>query len=97
MRRLATALGALATAGIMTLTLPGTASAAHGRLVIAPNKVIQNPSGCYAAPVFPLTVQNETDEYALVYDGANCTGNAIAIVPPGGRTTQEFGRSVYIK
>ncbi|MFF7455399.1 hypothetical protein [Kitasatospora sp. NPDC008115] len=96
MRRLATVLGTLAAAGTMALALPGTASAANGELLISPNVVIDNPSGCYNAPIFPLIVRNNTDEYALVYNGPNCTGHVIAVVPPGGQTTQEFGSSVFV-
>ncbi|MFF0390071.1 hypothetical protein ACFYS8_15510 [Kitasatospora sp. NPDC004615] len=97
MRRLATVLGTLATAGTIALTLPGAALAANGTLIIAPNQTINNPSGCYNAQIFPLILRNDTDEYALVYDGPNCTGQVIAVVPPGGSTTQEFGASVFIK
>ncbi|MEU8539004.1 hypothetical protein AB0C52_03225 [Streptomyces sp. NPDC048717] len=97
MRRLATALGALAATALLSLALPGTASAANGQLFIAPDTTIRNPSGCYEAPVFPLILRNQTNASALVHDGANCTGRVIAVVPPGGRTTQEFGRSVSIK
>ncbi|KIQ65598.1 hypothetical protein TR51_17380 [Kitasatospora griseola] len=75
---------------------PDAASAATGTLFIAPNQTIENPSGCYNAQIFPLILRNETNEYALVYDGSNCTGQVIAVVPPGGSTTQEFGQSVYI-
>ncbi|MFF2076971.1 hypothetical protein ACFVXG_19680 [Kitasatospora sp. NPDC058162] len=96
MRRLATVLGTLATAGVMALALPNTAFAARGELIFAPGKVITNPSGCYNAPIFPLILENRTNEYALVYSGPNCSGDVIATVPPGGRTTQEFGSSVFI-
>ncbi|MGX4734684.1 hypothetical protein [Kitasatospora griseola] len=96
MRRLATVLSTLATAATMALALPDAASAATGTLFIAPNQSIENPSGCYNAQIFPLILRNETNEYALVYDGSNCTGQVIAVVPPGGSTTQEFGQSVYI-
>ncbi|MET8542100.1 hypothetical protein ABZW03_15790 [Kitasatospora sp. NPDC004799] len=97
MRRLATVLGALAAAGTMALALPHAAFAAHGQLVIAPATIVKDPSGCYNAQVVPLILRNETDESATVYDGANCTGQVIAVVPPGGHTTQEFGSSVYVK
>ncbi|MFE7532572.1 hypothetical protein ACFU7Y_43820 [Kitasatospora sp. NPDC057542] len=96
MRRLATALGTLAAAGAMAIALPNAAFAARGQLILAPGQFIQNPSGCYNAPIFPLIVQNETNESVRVYDGPNCTGNVIAVVPPGGGTTQEFGSSVYV-
>ncbi|MFE6867878.1 hypothetical protein ACFVFS_15080 [Kitasatospora sp. NPDC057692] len=97
MRRLTTVLGALAAAGAMALTLPGTALAATGKLVIAPSTVITDPSGCYNSSIVPLIVFNETDGTALVYSGPNCTGSVIAVVPPGGGTTQEFGSSVFVR
>ncbi|MET8701529.1 hypothetical protein ACFVUH_20015 [Kitasatospora sp. NPDC058032] len=97
MRRLTAVLGTLAAAGTMALAMPTTALAATGKLVIAPDTVITNPSGCYNSTIVPLIVFNETDGFALVYSGPNCTGNVIAVVPPGGGTTQEFGSSVYIK
>ncbi|MFJ6618588.1 hypothetical protein ACIQOW_13555 [Kitasatospora sp. NPDC091335] len=59
--------------------------------------VIEHPSGCYSAPVYPLVPRNQSDGYALVYDGRNCTGHVIAVVPPGEQTTQEFGSSVFVK
>ncbi|MFJ5924606.1 hypothetical protein ACIQF6_18605 [Kitasatospora sp. NPDC092948] len=96
MRRLATVLGTLAAASTMALALPTAALAASGTLYIAPNQAIDNPSGCYNGQIFPLVVRNETNEYALIYDGPNCTGQVIAVVPPGGSSTQEFGASVYI-
>ncbi|MFE7592224.1 hypothetical protein ACFU6K_22735 [Kitasatospora sp. NPDC057512] len=96
MRRLTTVLGTLAAAGTMALALPNTAFAAHGELIFNPGQtVIENPSGCNNATYRPLIVQNDTNEYALVYDGPDCTGNVIAVVPPGGHTTQEFGSSVF--
>ncbi|GAA1389713.1 hypothetical protein GCM10009639_17680 [Kitasatospora putterlickiae] len=97
MRRLATVLGTLAAAGTMAIALPTTALAADGQLLISPNVVIENPSGCYDAPVFPLILRNNTDEYVLVYDGPHCTGHVLAVVPPGGHTTQEFGSSVFVR
>ncbi|MBO1417867.1 hypothetical protein [Streptomyces sp. FH025] len=96
MRRLATVLGTFAAAGAMAIALPNAAFAATGQLIFAPGQFIQNPSGCYNAPIFPLIVQNETNKNATVYDGPNCTGNVLATVPPGGGTTQEFGSSVYV-
>lgn len=96
MRRVATMLGTLAAAGMMAIALPGSASAAHGELIFAGGQVVENPSGCIDAKIRPLILHNRTNEYALVHSGPNCTGDIVAVVPPGGRTTQEFGASVFI-
>ncbi|MPY54245.1 hypothetical protein [Streptomyces acidicola] len=96
MRRIATVFSALAMAGVTALALPNPAFAAQGRLVFAGGQVIQNPSGCYQPNIWPLIVRNETNGYALVYGCSDCSGDVIAVVPPGGSTTQEFGGSVYI-
>lgn len=96
MRRIATVLGALATAGMMALALPASASAAHGTLLLGGGQVVENPSGCINADIWPLTVQNRTNEYAIVYDGPDCSGRVLAVVPPGGRATEEFGASVFV-
>lgn len=96
MRRATTALGAVAMAAMMALALPGSASAAHGRLVFGGGQVVENPSGCVNAQVRPLTVRNKTNEYALVYSGRNCSGRVLAVVRPGGQTTREFGSSVFV-
>ncbi|MER7212063.1 hypothetical protein [Streptosporangium sp. NPDC000239] len=87
----------LAALGAAALTLlPTTAMAAHGRLVFGGGQVVENPSGCVDARLRPLILRNETNEYALVYSGPNCTGQIVAVVQPGGRTTQEFGSSVFV-
>ncbi|TDC76471.1 hypothetical protein [Streptomyces hainanensis] len=96
MRRVVTALVAVATAGITALTLATPAAAAHGELVFGGGQVVENPSGCVNASISPLILFNRTNEFALVYDGANCTRNVIAVVPPGGQTTREFGVSVFV-
>ncbi|HZG02861.1 MAG TPA: hypothetical protein VE546_04695 [Streptomyces sp.] len=46
MRRITTALGSLATATLMALAVPHSATAAQGLLIIG-NTSFQNPSGCY--------------------------------------------------
>ncbi|GAA2388587.1 hypothetical protein GCM10010420_09990 [Streptomyces glaucosporus] len=47
MRRITTTLGSLAAAALMTLSVPTSASAAEGLLVLG-DRSFQNPSGCYA-------------------------------------------------
>ncbi|MCX4870627.1 MULTISPECIES: hypothetical protein [unclassified Streptomyces] len=96
MRRVATMLGTLAAAGMMAIALPGSASAAQGELIFGGGQVVENPSGCIDARIWPLVLHNRTNEYAMVYSGPNCTGDVLAVVPPGGRTVQEFGASVFI-
>ncbi|GAA3645750.1 hypothetical protein GCM10022224_005540 [Nonomuraea antimicrobica] len=58
--------------------------------------MIENPSGCVDPRSRPLILHNQTNEYAMVYSGHRCTGRILAVVHPGGRTTQEFGSSVFI-
>ncbi|ANW19375.1 hypothetical protein [Streptomyces clavuligerus] len=94
-RRITTALGSLAAACAMTFALATPATAANGWLIVSGEK-IENPSGCYSGRYWPLVVNNQTDGYALVYDGPNCTGRVIEVVPPGGMATSELGRSVSI-
>jgi len=89
-------LGTLAAAGTMAIALPTAALAAQGTLYIAPNQTINNPIGCYNRQIPPLAVRNDTNKYALIYDGPNCTGQVIAVVPPGNTSTQGLGASVYI-
>ncbi|MEU9336504.1 hypothetical protein AB0D49_25580 [Streptomyces sp. NPDC048290] len=96
MRRAMTMLGTLAvTAGAMALALPSPAYAAHGRFVLN-SQLFTNPSGCIEARSRPLSLQNQTNEYALVYDRPHCTGKVLAVVAPGGRTNQPSGSSVYV-
>ncbi|MFJ6138025.1 hypothetical protein [Kitasatospora sp. NPDC092286] len=96
MRRAVTVFGALAAAGMMALAVLTSASAAHGTFVFGGGQVVENPSGCVNADIWPLILHNRTNEYAVVYSGPNCTGDVLTVVPPGGRTTQEFGSSVYV-
>ncbi|MFE7423941.1 hypothetical protein ACF1BP_33460 [Streptomyces sp. NPDC014735] len=96
MRRVVTLFGSLAAAGMVAIASPTSAFAAHGTLVFGGGQVVQNPSGCVNAEIRPLILSNHTNEYALVYGGPNCTGQVLAVVPPGGRTIQEFGSSVFV-
>ncbi|MFF8613807.1 hypothetical protein [Streptomyces sp. NPDC015350] len=84
MRRLATVLGTLATAGIMALTLPATAFAVEGSIVFSPDNVIQNPPGgsCYNVPITSSFLDNNTEGFVALYSGQNCTGDVIASVYP---------------
>ncbi|MFC4010007.1 hypothetical protein ACFOY2_22455 [Nonomuraea purpurea] len=94
MRRSVHALATLTTAAL--ILAPATAEAAHGEFIFAGGQVVENPSGCIEPRIRPLILHNNTNEYALVYNGHNCTGQVIAVVPPGGRTTQVLGSSVFV-
>ncbi|WP_269854738.1 hypothetical protein [Streptomyces sp. RPT161] len=94
MRRIATALGAVVTAGTLALAIPGSAYAATGNLVI--NGVgHNNPSGCFATGTLASLIVNQTDGIAYVYSDLNCSGDVQEIIQPGG-TALSFGSSVYI-
>lgn len=95
MRRITTALGALAAASLLALTLPASAHAADGVLVIN-DTAHEGPSGCYNSDRSPLSVSNHTDSVAHVYSGPGCSGDVIDIVYPGDSTVSEVGNSVYI-
>jgi hypothetical protein len=99
MRRIMTAAGTLAISGAMALGIASPAFAAHGTLVV-PGAVVENPSGCVNAVLRPLVVRNETNEYALVYEGENCAGRVLEVIPPGGKSSDryasEYGASVFL-
>ncbi|MFF0445124.1 hypothetical protein ACFYT4_01670 [Streptomyces sp. NPDC004609] len=96
MRRIATLLGTLAAATMLAVAVPQSALAAHGDLIIN-GKVHHDPSGCYSSDRWPLSVENHTDQPALVFDGPDCSGGIVGVVPPGGSTVSEFGGSVLIR
>ncbi|ARF57951.1 hypothetical protein [Streptomyces gilvosporeus] len=96
MRRITTAFGALATAGMLALALPTSAHAANGTLIV--NGVEHDsPSGCYPSGQWPLRVTNRTDGPAYVMSGADCAGSVVAVAQPGQSAVSEFGSSVYIR
>ncbi|MER7212061.1 MULTISPECIES: hypothetical protein [Streptosporangium] len=59
-------------------------------------QVVENPSGCADAYPRPLVPRDETNEYALVHGGPHRTGQAVAVVQPGGRAAREFGTGVHV-
>ncbi|MFD5321133.1 hypothetical protein [Streptomyces sp. NPDC127098] len=95
LNRLATLFAAVAAAGTLVLSLPGTAQAATGTLTIGFQR-IQDPSGCYNGQISPLTVRNGTDATATIYDQPDCQGQAIGQLTPGQAGAFEFGASVSI-
>ncbi|MFB4286035.1 hypothetical protein ACBI99_00245 [Nonomuraea sp. ATR24] len=94
MRRITTALAALAAAGAVLAPLT-PAHAADGVLVINDQPYF-DPSGCYSSDRWPLSVANHTNGLAYVFSSPDCTGELLELVEPGGSTVSEFGTSVYI-
>ncbi|GAA2245002.1 MULTISPECIES: hypothetical protein [Kitasatospora] len=97
MRRVATLLAALATTSTLALAVPTSAYAAHGQLLFFSNdRVVNNPSVCVNQALGSQPMENRTTAYVLVYEGAKCSGNVLAVVPPGGTATESAGKSVYV-
>ncbi|MEU8888520.1 hypothetical protein [Streptomyces sp. NPDC048442] len=96
MRRLATVLGACATAATLALTAATSAYAAHGSLVI--NGVAhQEPSGCFPLSDFGTsTVSNQTDQVVVVWSGPGCTGGVDQLLNPGVTFILTGSKSVFI-
>ncbi|WP_432094386.1 hypothetical protein [Streptomyces sp. bgisy100] len=95
MRRIATTLGTLAAAVLLTFAVPQSAVAAWGVLTV--NHISHwNPGGCYRVSGFPATVENGTDALAYVYTGTDCSGELDSVVYPGDRGLSELGNSVYV-
>ena len=72
---------------------------ATGTLILD-GKVIENPSGCYnrerQPERQPMTVDNQTDTVAAIYDQENCKGPITGTVQPRARGVFEFGVSLSI-
>ena len=62
--------------------------------VVIGTKRIENPSGCYNSPIWPMGVDNQTDTGAAIYDQENCKGPITGTVQPRARGMFEFGLSV---
>ncbi|MBT2504874.1 hypothetical protein J7I98_02975 [Streptomyces sp. ISL-98] len=92
---MATTLGVLVAAVTLTLTVPNSAYAAEGVLVI--NGVGHtDPSGCYPIDWFPSSVSNHTDAIAEVWTGPDCTGQVDWLVYPGETYYTETAQSVFV-
>ncbi len=87
--------GALAAAAVLSLTVPGSASAASGQLVLNGRVFTDPPSGCYRNLNAPLSVQNRTRTVAYVHTTQDCTGPAQS-VPPNSTYAASSGHSVRI-
>ncbi|WP_424533151.1 hypothetical protein ACOZ38_22450 [Sphaerisporangium viridialbum] len=81
MRRVLSTLGALLATVPLTLTAPGQAVAATGKLIIMTGGVARNQffdpaPGCYGLPSFRLLsrvrVINQTNADVILYSGENC-------------------------
>ncbi|MEU2128423.1 hypothetical protein [Streptomyces sp. NPDC018352] len=96
MRRVLTAFGTLAAAAMLSVSVTQSASAAQGDLVVN-GMVYSDPSGCYPSNRWPLTVENYTNDLAVIFQSADCTGPILGIVRPGSSEVSEFGGSVFIR
>lgn len=94
-RRMTAALGVLAAATVLALTVPGSAYAAEGVLIINSGEH-KDPSGCYSIIWYPSSVTNHTDAIAEVHSGPNCTGKVEELVYPGATYHSETAGSVFI-
>ncbi|MEU5161214.1 hypothetical protein AB0G74_16630 [Streptomyces sp. NPDC020875] len=100
-RRITAAVGVLTSAGALVLGMTGPAHAAQGDIRNSGWHEI-NPSGCVEVPRQDnqFVVHNYTNEYALVYQTADCKGPVIEVIPPGGSSTDTsrfLGRAVFLK
>ncbi|MGP4111596.1 hypothetical protein ACTWP5_11835 [Streptomyces sp. 4N509B] len=95
MRRSATTCATLTAAAALALSLPGSASAADGKLIIN-GQSHKNPRGCYASDASPLTVENGTNERVLVFAGEKCDGGFVEAVYPDESTVSVYGKSLYV-
>ncbi|CAM3344550.1 hypothetical protein [Stackebrandtia soli] len=83
MRRIATAFGAVAAAGMFVLAAATPAAAANGTLILN-GAGFENPSGCINNPrPGPGLVENYTDAPVYIYRWADCQGGAAEVVQPG--------------
>ncbi|WP_326767165.1 hypothetical protein OG978_23880 [Streptomyces sp. NBC_01591] len=96
MRRVLTAFGTLAAAAMLSVSVTQSASAAQGDLVVN-GTVYSDPSGCYPSDRWPLSVENYTNEPALIFGSADCSGPILGFVTPGSSQVSEFGGSVFIR
>ncbi|MFJ2769754.1 hypothetical protein [Streptomyces sp. NPDC087300] len=94
-RRMTTALGALAAAAALALSVPSSAYAAQGVLVVN-GAAYEDPSGCYPVDRFPSAVTNHTDAIAEVHTGPGCTGQVEWLVYPGETYHTETAQSVFV-
>ncbi|GHE00753.1 hypothetical protein GCM10010339_17370 [Streptomyces alanosinicus] len=96
MRRMATALGTLGAAVALMLTVPNSAYAATGVLVID-GVAHEDPSGCFPlGDSAPPVVSNYTDAVAEVHSGPDCTGQVTWLIYPGETYHPNGSRSIFV-
>ncbi|MFC4562630.1 hypothetical protein ACFO4E_12260 [Nocardiopsis mangrovi] len=95
MRRAASILGSLLLTTAIAVAGPTAAQAATGTLIVNGHPV-ENPSGCYDARAWPMTVENRTDRTAVVHSGPGCLGDRVREVGPGAGVAGEFALSVSV-
>ncbi|MFF0744324.1 hypothetical protein ACFYVL_28390 [Streptomyces sp. NPDC004111] len=92
---MAKALGTAGAALALAFSVPSSAFAAEGVLVVN-GAAFENPSGCYSVDWFPSSVANHTDAIAEVHSGPGCTGPVEWLVYPGETYNTETAQSVFI-
>ncbi|GAA0445267.1 hypothetical protein GCM10010361_06310 [Streptomyces olivaceiscleroticus] len=87
--RIAATLGSLAMAGVLTLTVPGSAYAATGtltvtNLVTGKKTAYVNPGDCYTFGVLGAAshINNDTDMPVWIYQGPDCQGPNLLTMGP---------------
>ncbi|POX63573.1 hypothetical protein C3492_10505 [Streptomyces sp. Ru62] len=95
MRRISSTLTIFAAAGMLALTVPGSAFATNGFLRIG-GVVHNNPLGCYEVAQLS-TVLNFTDVPVRVHNVPGCQGNVVQIIPPGLATQVPGTHSILVK
>ncbi|MFI9830787.1 hypothetical protein ACIHIX_24205 [Streptomyces sp. NPDC051913] len=92
---MAMTLSALAGAATLAITVPGSAYAANGVLVIN-GAAYEDPSGCYAVDTLPSMLSNFTDAIAEVHSGPDCTGPVEWLVYPGETHHSDTAQSIFV-
>ncbi|MGW0283825.1 hypothetical protein ACWDXT_12000 [Streptomyces sp. NPDC003236] len=94
MRRIGSTLTTFATAGVLALTVPGSAFAANGFLAIDGVRH-HDPRGCFEIAKLS-TVFNFTDTPALVHNVPGCAGGFVSVIPPGLAVQVPGTHSIYL-
>jgi hypothetical protein len=95
MRRIATALGTLAASAMLAVTVPSSAQASIGAVLVNDQPYV-NPSGCYRVDAFPPHIVNLTNETVFTFADEYCTGEVVEIIRPGQQNDIYFAASFYV-
>ncbi|MET8770486.1 hypothetical protein [Streptomyces sp. NPDC004658] len=95
MRRICSTLTIFGAAGMLAVTVPGSAFATNGFLRIG-GVVHDHPLGCYEV-VQLSTVLNFTDVPVRVHNVPGCQGNVVQIIPPGLATQVPGTHSILVQ